>query len=164
MLMTEGWPASTIPRHQRLVFMPCSGLKAEEPLRADQIYTGVMWQTLRAHCVRTPAMLILSARHGVLSPATVIEPYNQRMTRQRIQEFLGAVEANVQVALDTHPEGGFREVALVGGAFYREVMAAILFRLQDEHWLARDAVLLRSSGGLGQQRAQLGAYLRALPD
>jgi hypothetical protein len=53
----------------------------------------------------------------------------------------------------------FRDVQIVGGADYRAVMRAIVAELQASGSIAPDAAIRETTGGIGEQRSQLGAYM-----
>ncbi|MGW9410279.1 DUF6884 domain-containing protein [Streptomyces diastaticus] len=65
-----------------LVVISCGGKKRPHPAPAGHLYTGGYFTSCRdaARSLRpVHGWLILSALHGFLRPATVIEPYDQRM-------------------------------------------------------------------------------------
>ena len=144
------------PSARPLVLLACSGTKLDRPAKAIELYKGVMYTTLAKHqsADAPPNVLILSAEHGFVSPDSVIAPYNRRMTVMRADEMLSDL-----CRFNTHAAWP-REIGkafLAGGAESRRVMWAMLAALYPE------AVPFagETSGGIGQQRAQLGAFLRA---
>ncbi|MEH1017965.1 DUF6884 domain-containing protein, partial [Micromonospora sp. CPCC 206060] len=67
-------------RDEPVVIVPCGGTKRDRPAPAGQMYTGSYHQACRRAAARIGGRLvILSARHGLLDPATWIEPYDLRM-------------------------------------------------------------------------------------
>lgn len=64
--------------------IPCSAGKLDEPTRAVELYTGSMFRhTLAAAQAAVQRgggeVLILSAKHGLVAPAELLEPYNVKM-------------------------------------------------------------------------------------
>lgn len=57
---------------------------------------------------------------------------------------------------------GVRSILLAGGKTYRRVMRAAIKRRIELGLLDTDVIIEQTSGGIGYQRAQLGAYLRNL--
>lgn len=115
-----------------------------------------MYSTLAKHLRSDapPSIVILSAEHGFISPERVIAPYNRRMTAARSDELLSELERFA--AVDVWPSQ-VGSTFLAGGAEYRRVMRAMLVLLCPE----AAAFARETSGGIGQQRAQLGAFLRS---
>jgi hypothetical protein len=144
---------------KHLVIMACSATKAATPAPAIELYQGVMYSTFRANVTATrPAVLILSAKHGFLAADQVVEPYEQRMTDARADEMLG--ELPDFDAIEWPSDVG--AIFLAGGKTYRRVMRAAIERRIELGLLSRDVTIERTAGGIGYQRAQLGAYLRGM--
>ncbi|WP_238553153.1 DUF6884 domain-containing protein [Cupriavidus necator] len=138
--------------------MACSGTKLDRDARAIDLYRDVMYESYRAH-VRSdaaPRVLILSARHGFLQPDTEIAPYDERMTRQRADQMLSDLSRYLRPASWPTRVG---TVMLAGGKEYRRVMRAALAR---RYGPTLPPVLQETSGGIGMQRSQLGAFLDGL--
>ncbi len=146
----------TVPGHEALVVLACSGLKLAQPAPALELYRGVMYSTFRAAVMpgAPPQVVILSAKHGFLRPQDLVSPYDQRMSPARAQEML----ANLDKFLTLAPRSGVRQVLLAGGKPYRAVMRAALPRLIERTDFSAVTVL-ETSGGLGYQRQQLRAFL-----
>lgn len=142
-----------------LVLLACSGLKLDRPAPAMELYRGVMYQTYRANVkpAAAPYVVILYARHGFITPDTVIEPYDQRMTPARADDMLAALGTRYLAA------GGwpatFGQVLLAGGVEYRRVMRAALRWFEQCKGIS-PVCIKETSGGIGEQRAQLRRFLR----
>ncbi|CAE6843568.1 DUF6884 domain-containing protein [Paraburkholderia aspalathi] len=143
-----------------LIIMACSATKLERPARAFDLYQGVMYSTFRANVSRVarPEVMILSARHGFVCADTVIAPYEQRMTAERANAMLSDLPSYLCEGWPAQA----RNVLLVGGKEYRRVMRAAVSHLSRTGRVASDASVDETSGGIGYQRSQLGAYLRAI--
>ncbi|WP_432901968.1 DUF6884 domain-containing protein [Micromonospora matsumotoense] len=67
-------------RDDAVVIVPCGSAKRDRPAPAGQMYTGSYHRACRRAADRLGGRLvILSARYGLLTPDTVIEPYDLRM-------------------------------------------------------------------------------------
>lgn len=76
---------------QEIVYVvPCSGAKADAPAPARELYTGAMFRHTFTNAIQCAQLdeqagfgpsrvLILSAKHGLIDPDTVIEPYDLKM-------------------------------------------------------------------------------------
>lgn len=149
---------------KHLIIMACSATKGATPAPALDLYQGVMYSSFRANEPATrPAVIILSAKHGFIEADRVIEPYEQRMTEARADEMLAELQAFDAIAWPA----GVRSIFLAGGKTYRRVMRAAIDRRMHGRSLqlgeiAADVTIEEAAGGIGYQRAQLGAYLRSM--
>lgn len=149
-----------------LLLMPCSEGKLPQGGKAGEIYRGSMWQVLRKHLQEgaEPHMAILSAKHGFLDPEDVIEAYEQELTAARRAELLADIPAQVRTLRSALPRGKtFRDVQIVGGANYREIMRAAVAQLVADGIVEAEASVRETTGAIGQQRQQLGQYLDTMP-
>lgn len=144
-----------------LIIMACSATKGRQAAPAMDLYQGVMYSTFRANAPAVrPAVVILSAKHGFIEADRVIEPYEQRMTEARADEMIAELPGFDSLEWPA----GVRSILLAGGKTYRRVMRAAIKRRIDLCLLDSNLIIEETSGGIGYQRAQLGAYLRNLPD
>lgn len=153
------------PADERLLVMPCGDTKADFTTAAGELYQGPMWQTLRTHQPYggMPNMLILSAKHGLIDQAEEIAPYDQRMTPARLAELTRDMQDNV-AQLEAALKGRtINDVLIVGAADYRAVMAEAVAELMAKGLVKPGATVNNIVGQIGEQRAALGAYLRAVP-
>lgn len=163
------------PAAESLLLMACSDGKLAAGGRADTIYTGPMWQTLRANLPQDedaqPEVLILSAKHGLMNRAQELKPYDESMTEEKAQELIDKINdpngAAITQMLVPPGDGTFKDVQIVGGALYRKVMRAAVAQAMKAGWVAPDASIRETTGvrddggkGIGIQREQLGAYLK----
>lgn len=141
--------------------MACSATKGRHATPAMDLYQGVMYSTFRANAPATrPAVVILSAKHGFIEADRIIEPYEQRMTEARAEEMIADLPGFDSVEWPA----GVRSILLAGGKTYQRVMRAAIKRRIELGLLDSGITIEQTSGGIGYQRAQLGAYLRNLPD
>lgn len=155
-------PSPDLPADRRLVLMPCCDMKGPEKAPAMELYKGVFFQTFRANAQTgaTPKVVILSAKHGFVLPTEEIAPYDELMTPERADEMVAKLAQ--QMRRVQWPEN-IDDVLIVGGKEYQRVMRAAVLELQKTGEIAKDASVNATSGGIGEQRKQLGQYLKALP-
>jgi hypothetical protein len=143
-----------------VVIMACSATKQAHAAPALDLYQGVMYSTFRANVKREarPHVVILSAQHGFIPGDEVIEPYEQRLTPERANEMLAKLDDYMR----GHIPSGSRKVLLAGGKDYRRVMRAAVERQLERGRLSSGVRVTETSGGIGYQRQQLGAFLSGL--
>ena len=161
-VVNDKTPSADLPASKRLVIMPCCDMKGAEKAPAMELYKGVFFQTFRSNAQEggRPNVVILSAKHGFIAPTKEIEPYDQMMTSSRSDEMLVDLPRlinNLQI-----PEG-IEDVLIVGGKDYQRVMKAAVAELQKDGTISETASVNATSGGIGDQRKQLGEYLRSIP-
>ena len=161
-VVNDKTPSADLPASKRLVIMPCCDMKGAEKAPAMELYKGVFFQTFRSNAQEggRPNVVILSAKHGFIAPTKEIEPYDQMMTSSRSDEMLvdlPGLISNLQI-----PEG-IEDVLIVGGKDYQRVMKAAVAELQKDGTISENASVNATSGGIGDQRKQLGEYLRSIP-
>ncbi|MCZ8255179.1 MAG: hypothetical protein O9327_05905 [Polaromonas sp.] len=152
-------------RSRILLLMPCGASKLAIPSRADEIYTGPIWQSLRTH---GQALLqedhvdlwVLSAKHGVLRREDWVEPYDQMMTPARVEELVPAVSKRVDQILA--PGHRYGVVVFVGGHLYRGLMEKVAQHLQSKRVLVSGSLVVEVHGQIGEQRARLAQVLAVL--
>jgi hypothetical protein len=159
-------PPADLPANQRLILMPCSAKKGGKAGPAADLYQGVFFQTYRSNVTAAPNMVILSAEHGFISPTEEIAPYDRLLDKARADEMLGDMGkliGQLKEAMAGIPMDQIKDVLLVGGKEYQGVMRAALASLKDDGLIPEGASVNATSGGIGEQRQQLGQYLRAIP-
>lgn len=159
-----------------------------------ELYNGSTWQTVRHHLmnwrVAGPRIVVLSGKFGIVSAARHAYPYEARLTREKAdalvrggllsaQDHFGELRRSYSQGLlapaplmhmqrpgcdPDKPETGWAGVIICGGADYRRVFMALLQQLAQWGGLSSTAWVLTASGGIGNQRSQLGRWLDALID
>jgi hypothetical protein len=124
-----------------VVIVPCGGKKLPTAAPAGDLYIGSYHRACRrAAAARGGRLLILSALHGLLDPATVIDPYDLRMgqpgsvTPAEVRDQAGALGI-----LDAR-------VTVLAGKAYADVVSAV--------WPDADRPL-NGTRGMGEQLAAL---------
>jgi hypothetical protein len=104
-----------------VVVVPCGGAKLRRPAPAGQMYVGSYHRACRRAAAQLGGrLLILSARYGLLTPDTVIEPYELMMGQP------GSVTADTlrrqarALAVD-----GAAAVVVLAGRRYADAAAAV---------------------------------------
>lgn len=131
----------------RLVVVPCGGAKLGHAAPAGALYTGSYHAACRRAALAIGGQtLILSALHGLLALADVIEPYDLRMgqpgsvTAQRLRE--QAAARGVDQAAD---------VVILAGRKYADAAAAVWPHARRP---------LDGSRGMGEQLQRLARISR----
>lgn len=157
--------APDVKTDECLVLMACGNMKLDHRARADELYTGPFWTTYRTHEPKgtKPQMVVLSAKHGFVPRDQMLSPYDQEMTAERQGELMGQLGVqvdNIQKALKGRK---VKDVLIVGGKNYRDLMASAVLELQKRGSISQDASINRTEGEIGEQRSDLGKYLNGLP-
>lgn len=142
-----------------LILMACSGTKLAHPAQAQDLYQGVMWQSLRANAPEGPLphIVVLSALHGFISGSKIVEPYDKFMTPVRARELEFDLEQFIESV--EWPEDATR-ILLAGGGHYRYLMRRMVGELIRAGKLAGDLEISEVTGGIGLQRSQIGKFVR----
>lgn len=134
----------------RVVVVPCGSAKQDRPAPAAELYVGPLFRSAFAAAERLAAdgarVLILSARHGLVDPAAVLDPYNVTVGDA---DAVTVDELRRQVA-DLGLEG--LEVVVLGGRRYVDLAA--------EAWQAPVVAPLAGCGGIGYMRGKLARIAR----
>jgi hypothetical protein len=150
-----------------LFVVPCGRAKLARPAPARELYTGAMFTfglavveaeaDLTAELGVDTRVAILSARHGLLHPDTVVEPYDHAMTQP------GSATADalaVQLA-DLLGEQGGEVYAFLPKAYLARVQAAATMadRRATGSVLVHD--VFEAAPGIGYQRQVLANIRRS---
>jgi lysophospholipase L1-like esterase len=143
-----------------LLILGCGAAKRDVACQAGEMYLGSMWQTLRHHAPKGRPMrvLVMSAAHGLIDAATVIEPYDAVLDATQAARLAAdpAIKANVAALWDDifgaagGPVNDVEGYTVAGEAY----VAAL------EQLLPEDASLeILSTGGLLAKRRALREWL-----
>lgn len=135
----------------------------------------------------TPAqVVVLSGKYGIIDAGTYCGTYEARLTKEKAdtlikagilshQDRFGTMNTKYGTAgtplsamgrstfpRDDHAGAGWRGVVICGGSEYRRAFMALVKQLIEYGAVELDAPILATSGGIGEQRAQLGRWLQAL--
>lgn len=167
-----------------LILMACSATKRPiEPgttARLIDLYDGPAWRTLRTHTAgHRPRVVVLSGVLGILSAHAHAGTYEGRISTERADELIragllapqtrwGAIKPGTLLqspplaSMRAPASGRWRGVIVCAGEEYRRVWAAMLHQLRQHGDLAADAGVAVTAGGIGEQRGQLGQWLKRL--
>ena len=138
----------SVDRSPRIALVSCVKRKLSRAAAARDLYTSALFIGLRHYAERhSDRWFILSAKHGLVEPSRIIEPYEQtlnKMTRHAREEWAQHVCSELDSILPKRAD-----VLLLAGQRYREDIEKFL--LKRGHTIA---VPLRGLS-LGRQLAWL---------
>lgn len=171
---------------ERLLILACSATKRgdQKYLAAIQRYDGSLWRSLRSIDPdgKKAKVAFLSAHLGFREASVPIELYDARMTPQMAAAMkagdLGTRWPRPKTQRRRMPEGEhpgmhiyslqggpggvvFRDVALVGGHLYLDVMRHLLGLFRDRGYVSTDARITEINGPIGFMRRDLRLWLEA---
>ena len=126
----EPGDTSTAPR--RIALISCSASKLDHPAPARSLYTSTLFRKSVAYAERhCDSWMILSGKHGLLHPDTIIEPYDERLTAEpkRLDGRTGPspwghnVARALQETFDIGKPRTVTFVVLAGGIYERNIRA-----------------------------------------
>lgn len=141
-------PVSDAPLH----LIACSAGKAAHAAPARDLYTGQLFRASRryAEAQRAP-WAILSAKHGLVMPGQLLEPYDAALAGRPEWARLQWGEQVAQLLCGMVPDCA--PIVVLAGRAYREaIMASPIARASSWDWQVPMAGL-----GIGQQKAWLAA-------
>jgi hypothetical protein len=118
-----------------LLIIACSDRKkrVEGPIPAIELYDGPSYRVLRNRLNgmhNSPAIWILSAKHGLLWSDSHIYNYDERLTREKVK----AVQANVEIFIRKWaPEGKFKNIFIWAGRDYLDVLPKAFLASSNVH-------------------------------
>jgi hypothetical protein len=138
----------TADRAHTVCLVACTSRKGDHPAPAEFIYKSPLFSAGRSYAEsRSNQWFILSAKHGLLSPGDLIEPYNESLMSQdvsRRQAWAECVRKSFNAGV---PPGG--RVIFLAGSVYRSHLAP-LFEAEGRETAAPISAL-----GIGRQVAWL---------
>ena len=139
----------------RLLLLGCSNRKRSVSgyIRAIDLYDGPMFRVtrkaLRSGDCRAPfSLYILSAKYGLLSGEDLVEWYDQKLTKGRIEELRSQVRNDLSLLLDREQ---FDECFLCMGSLYLDLVG------RTGPFEARSIRTIVAGGGIGQRASQPSA-------
>lgn len=138
-----------------LILVSCVSAKQTNPAPACDLYTSDWFRKARAYAERhatNQRWYILSAKHGLTDPATVLAPYDltlKTMSRAQRTEWANRVYQALSTLADPHQD----KIIFLAGSVYREPLATLL--LQNHYQLEIPMQGLR----IGEQLHWLSSHL-----
>lgn len=169
-----------IQRRDALFLMACSERKVETvlPVPLLELYDGPTWQTMRTHAwegFSGSQVLVLSGKFGWASGMTHSVAYNERISPQKVDALVargangqertskGLITGWTPVQLiHRFGEQPWRAVVACGGKEYRRAFDAVIPELVELGYIDATAPIVKTEGGIGDQRGQLGQILRTI--
>jgi hypothetical protein len=119
------------PIETRVALVGCSAQKALVRCPARDMYRSPLFRAARAYAEATcQRWFILSAKYGLLEPSTIIEPYDQRLSRDR-ERWGERVGRQIEKALP-FPEFANAELIALAGKDYADAISFVDGR--EFHW------------------------------
>ena len=82
----------------RILLISCGKSKRDASSPAGELYTGGLFRAAAAHAEALGhPWAILSARHGLLLPGQLVEPYEHRLRADEAEGWAGRVAGQIQV-------------------------------------------------------------------
>lgn len=129
-----------------MLILSCSNKKREGLYKAIELYDGPAYRIIRNYLKyqNNIDIKILSAKYGLIDPDLVIPTYNQKMTKEKVLEY---VEKYKDMIKDL--ERKYDDIFVYGGRYYRMVIMEV----------AKSNKIKYSEGAIGKQLSQLKRWL-----
>ena len=109
----------------RVALVSCVKSKSAAPATARDLYTSPLFRGLRRYAEKNAdTWFVLSAQHGLIPPAQVLEPYERTLNRLGKAERLQWATLVQRQLLEVLPLGA--EVVILAGVRYRENLVPFL--------------------------------------
>jgi hypothetical protein len=109
-----------------LVLVACAQRKLDHPAKASELYTSQWFDAAKCYAViMGNAWRILSAKHGLLHPETIIEPYDESLNTRAAAERQGWAVRVSKALREQFPADQWKLIILAGKA-YREPLVGML--------------------------------------
>tara|TARA_R110002049_G_scaffold198475_5_gene368491 strand:+ start:1413 stop:2672 length:1260 start_codon:yes stop_codon:yes gene_type:complete len=103
----------------------CTSRKGDQPAKAEFIYKSPLFSAARNFAeMRANQWFILSAKHGLLAPDDVVEPYNESLLNKSDSQRREWAERVHQALLTRIPDGA--QIIFLAGSAYRTHLAPML--------------------------------------
>lgn len=106
-----------------VVLVGCGEAKLKAAAPAKDLYTSRLFKMSRSYAEICDEWRIVSARHGLLNPETVVEPYDDRLKRADRQQWGFVVASSL---IEEFRACGPLDVVILAGATYADPIVANL--------------------------------------
>ena len=146
-----------------LVLIACSSTKADVQGKVPlhELYTGAFWQILNKYRGNIPSQNIhvLSGKYGIIPEYFLSAPYDEQLTKEKVDQLINDGINPYNFAFQ-----GYKAVILAGGGEYRRAFHFIVNEMKKSKIVNSDilspkAVIVETTGGIGEQRGQFAKYL-----
>jgi len=119
----------------RVCIVSCTAHKREAPMRAENLYCSELFYRSRRYAqARYDGWLILSAKHGLVKPCDIIDPYDCKLSSLSREERDSLIMRVSEQALTAIPADA--ETHSICGAEYDQVLQKAGIRFQPSHEFA----------------------------
>jgi hypothetical protein len=133
---------------KRITLVSCVDPKLDHPVPAKQLYNSQWWRAARRYVeVNNHNWYAISAKHGIVHPDTVLEPYDQTLRGKGVRHRREWSERVVQQLESIAAPGA--EIVFLTGRQYREFVVPTLLTQPDRLWTAQTP--LAGLNGIGYQ-------------
>lgn len=115
-------PPEPAPARRRVALIACSSTKLDHAAPADELYTSALFRKSvkwAENVAQVDAWYVLSAKHGLVAPSTVLEPYDEKLAGDRPEWAEDVLEALAEEFGEELAEVEF--TVLAGGAYERNL-------------------------------------------
>jgi hypothetical protein len=117
----------TLDQVLNIGLVACARTKADHPTAARDLYVSPLFRAARAYAERrygADHWLILSARHGLVDPDTILEPYDLSLYQLGVREREAWGDRVAIELTDRFPAGTV--LWFHAGALYRDAIASVV--------------------------------------
>lgn len=130
----------------KIYLVACGKRKRKYTTVAKDMYTSVLFRLINEN-IADKVWYILSAKHGLLTPDTVIDPYNLSLGEIQVEDRLLWGERCIEDLLSYHRHDF--EVVILAGKMYRKYITPSLERHYISYTIPLDGL------GIGKQQKYL---------
>lgn len=121
---------------RQITLVACVSRKLEYPAPAAELYQGQWWTAAKGFAQMRPgSWYALSARHGIVEPNQVLDPYDETLIGKPKPERIRWAERVIEQLHKIAAPGA--EVTFLAGRKYREFVIPALVTTPEELWTAR---------------------------
>jgi hypothetical protein len=172
-------PKTVDPLAHVLVLMACSATKIEttSSVLLHRLYNGPLWQTLRLHrgAIAWSNVFVLPGKYGFTSAGLFSRPYEEKISRQKVDAIIargldglpidrhGLVTGpTIRADIGRTRDEPFSQIIIAGAGDYRRFFHWLIEAMTADGLIAPGADIAEVQGGIGEQRGQLGHWLRRM--
>jgi hypothetical protein len=172
-------PKTVDPLAHVLVLMACSATKIEttSSVPLHRLYNGPLWQTLRPHrgAIAWSNVFVLSGKYGFTSAGLFSQPYEEKISRQKVGAIIArgldglptdrhglVIGPTIRADIGRTREEPFSRIIMAGAGDYRRFFHWLIEAMKADGLIAPSADIAEVQGGIGEQRGQLGQWLRRM--
>ena len=122
--------------NNKIILISCSKKKGIQKNKAEHLYQSPLFKSSYTYAKnqKPQAIYILSAKYGLLSPDTIIEPYNQTLNKMKIAERKKWSENIIYTLKDKHSLENDIFIILAGKKYYEYFIKSLSnIKLPLEH-------------------------------